>query len=583
MEKELGITDISGFVRRRKKGFMTAFLLLFIIGLGITVFLPPIFRSVTMIRVEDQQIPKDYVQPTITDYVEERIEKISQQILSRPNLMRIVGKYNLYPELKDRKTPTEIVAKMRKDINLETIVAEMKSRKAGRNITVTVAFNLSYEGKDPETVKKVAETLGNLYLEEDIKRRELLGSVTTDFLQEELKRLENDITLQEKKISQFKKKHLRELPADQNNNVQAISRLERAMDNTEMQIRLLQEKKLLMESKLATVEPLTPIVIDGQKVAANPSQRLKELHLQLASMQSVYSDKHPDIKKIKREISELETQVQSSDVTIEKLKRLEQLENDLAVAQAKLGAKHPDVKAMKIEIQTLSKDVKGLVTEKGKLKVSQENPDNPVYINLKTQVESYQMEIDALQKDKADLLAEVQIYQSRLARAPNVERQLAALTRDYENSQKKHGEISNKLMDAKASRELEGKKQGERFSIASPAYLPLKPTKPNRLAILLLSFLIAFGVGSLLAVFREGIDNSIRSASQLKEITGVPVLTSVSYIVTDEEKRSNRLKILGWFLILFIVIGAGLFCVNQYVIKLDDLWTIILDRLKMFA
>jgi uncharacterized protein involved in exopolysaccharide biosynthesis len=338
-----------------------------------------------------------------------------------------------------------------------------------------------------------------------------------------------------------------------------------------------------MESRLATVNPLTPIVINGKNVAANPKQRLKKLNLQLASMQSVYSDKHPDIKKIKREINKLTAKVQSSDVTVEKLKRLEQLENNLAVAQAKLGSRHPDVKALKKEIQTLSKEVEGLVTEKGKLKISEENPDNPVYISLKTQIESFQMEIDALQRDKKELLAEIQIYESRLARAPTVEQQLAALTRDYGNLQKKHSEVSNKLLDARASRKLEGKKQGERFSITSPAYLPLKPSKPNRFAILLLSFLIAFGASSLLAVFREGTDNSIRSTNQLKEITGVPVLTSVAYIVTDEEKRSNRLKILGWLLILFIVIGAGLFCINQYVIKLDDLWTIILDRLKMFA
>jgi uncharacterized protein involved in exopolysaccharide biosynthesis len=446
-----------------------------------------------------------------------------------------------------------------------------------------VAFNLSYEGKDPETVQNVTKTLANLYLQEDLKRRERLGSVTTEFLQEELKRLENDITLQEQRISRFKKKHLRELPADQGHNIQAITRLERALDNTEMQIRLLQEKKLLLQSKLATVEPLTPIVIEGENVAANPKQRLKELNLQLARMQSVYSDRHPDIKKIKREINELEDRVSSSDLTIDKLKRLEQLENKLAVTQAKLGPNHPDVTALKKEIQMLSKEVKGLVTEKGKLKVAEENPDNPVYISLKTQIESYGMDIEALQKDKEEMLTEIQTYQSRLAKAPNVERELAALTRDYENLQKKHSEISNKLMDAEASKTLEGKQQGERFSITSPAYLPLKPTKPNRFAILLLSFLIALGVGSLFAVFREGLDNSVRSTWQLKEITGVPVLTSIAYIVTDEEKRSNRLKVMGWLLLLFIIVGAGLYCVNQYVIKLDALWAFIIERLKMFA
>jgi hypothetical protein len=91
------------------------------------------------------------------------------------------------------------------------------------------------------------------------------------------------------------------------------------------------------------------------------------------------------------------------------------------------------------------------------------------------------------------------------------------------------------------------------------------------------------GAGLGISAAREGIDNSITTADQIKEITGVPVLSSISFIVTDHEKNLNRLKKLGWIFILVIFVGIGLYCIEQYVINLNELWTIILDRLKIIA
>jgi uncharacterized protein involved in exopolysaccharide biosynthesis len=325
-------------------------------------------------------------------------------------------------------------------------------------------------------------------------------------------------------------------------------------------------------------------------VATNPNQRLKQLYLELTRLRSLYAEKHPDIKKVKNEIRELEAQVKTSDVTILKVKRLQQLEDQLAEMQGIYGPNHPEIKAVKREIAILKPEVSGLMTEAVKIKISEEKPDNPAYINLITQINAIKMEMEAIEADKKQMLQEINRFQRRIEKAPSVEKQLNALIRDLDSSQTKFRDISNKLMEARIAGELEGKQQADRVSIASSAYLPSNPFKPNRLLILAIGFVNAFVIGSLFVALREGIDNNVRTAEQIMQITGVPVLSSISYIVTTEDRRFKRKRNFLVGLAVFLAIGILLVIIDQFVIsfenlsvKIDQIWSIILERIKMIA
>ena len=583
MKKELGVPDIKAFMRRRKKSFLVTFIAIFLLGFAVALILPPIYRSEATILIQDQQIPEDYVRPATKEFAEERIEKINQQVLNRLNLLNIIKQFNLYPNMQQAKDPTEIVRKMKNDIGLELINAEKRSKTGGRLDTMTVAFRLSYEGKDPETVQKVADNLSKLYLEMDEKSREQLALVTTDFLKDELERLKIQMSRQEKEISIFERKHLRELPSDKGYNLQAISRLERELDQIDMQLRLLKEKRIHLNAQLVNVDPLTPIVIEGEGIAKNPNQRLKELNLQLVKLQSVYSDKHPDIKKIKREIKELELKTQISDDSISKIKRLKQKENELVELSAMHGPEHPDVKALKKEVYQLSSDVDKLMTEKAKIQVAQEKPDNPIYINLQAQIESIGLEIKALEKDKDEVSKEISEYQSRIENLPMVEERLKELNRDYKSLQDQYAEISGKLMGAQVGKEMQDKEKAQRFSITSAAYLPIKPTKPKRMVITLIGFLAALGLSYGFATLKDSMDQGIRTSNQIRELTGTPVLSSIPFILTNHEKNMVRLKRFVWFFVIMGVIGGGLFVIDQYIFRLDLIWTAFVGRLQMFV
>ena len=591
MYKEPELKDIKYVMSRRKKGFLAIFAIIILAGLIIATALPPIYKSEAIIRVDEQEISEDFVQSTVSEFVGERISKISQQVLNRAKLVEIANLHRLHADERDKISDSEIVKQMKQDIILEPIISDLQSERTGRNTSVvTIAFNLSYQGKDPVTVQKVTETLSNLFLEEDTKRREKIVSATTTFLKEELERLKNEINSHEMKISEFKTEHQKVLPEEKNYNFQAIIRLERELDKAEGRSRLLREREMLLEAQLARVEPLSPIIVEGENVATNPNQRLKQLYLELTTLRSLYSEKHPDIKKVKNEIKELETQVEASDVSVVKVKRLQQLEDQLAEMKGVHGPSHPEIKAIKREISILKPEVNNLMTETVKTKIAQEKPDNPAYISLVTQLNALKMEIESIETDKNQIIKEIDKFQRRIEKTPFVEKELNALLRDHESAQAKYLDISNKLMEAQVSKGLEGKEQSQRVSIASPAYYPTEPFKPNRLLIIILSFVSALVMGSLFVALREGMDDTVKSADAIKSITGVPILATVSYIVTNEEKRAKRYKKFIWCLAVFLALGIFFIIVDRFIIsfdnlvlKFDQIWTIIVERIKMIV
>jgi len=220
----------------------------------------------------------------------------------------------------------------------------------------TIAFTLSYEGKNPATVQKVANVLTSLYLEENLRTREQRASNTTEFLQQELDQIRSRMDALQGQISDFKKEHIGELPEYIGVNLQSIERITREAEQARMQINSLRERKILLEGQIATVEPHTSLMTADGKVLTDPSERLKLLRLQLLTLQSANSEKHPDVRRLKNEIQELEKQVEESGGGEERVRRKEELSTRLSEMKGRLGPKHPDVLKMTRELELLRQE-----------------------------------------------------------------------------------------------------------------------------------------------------------------------------------------------------------------------------------
>ncbi len=536
MDTIFSIKDIRGLIRRRYKIGLSVFFIFVFIFVVIAMVLPSIYISSAMILIEEQQIPQDYVKSTITSYAEERLQMITRQIMKYSQLNDIIQEFNLYQELVNSGKIVQAVGNMRKAIAIESI-----STKEGKR-SATVAFNLSYEGTDPVAVKKVTDALSKLYLKEELKAREKQVSVTTDFLKRELENLKEQVALHEDRVGEFKSKHIGELPENTPFNMQNISRLEMETERIVARIRTLEDRKIYLKGQLANIEPLNPVTTEQGKVALNPKERLKGLQLDLVRMQARLSDKHPDIRKLKAEIAKLENQVGQHDESVEKIKMLRDKKAKLSELQGRLSPKHPDIVNLKKEIAILSKQVDNLLTEKTMLETSEEMPDNPAYINILTQIVAADAEIKSLKKEEESINESLADLRKKIGAAPLVAKEYNELTLNLNNAKSSYNEILNKLTTAKVAQQMEEQQMGEKFTILEPAYLPSSPSKPNRIAIILLGIVIGSGLSIGSAAIQERFDDSFKNEDELSRLSGLPVLASFELVETNEERNLRRRK-----------------------------------------
>jgi len=589
----ISLEQINGIIRRQKNLFLLVFSVVLTIAVVVALTLPPIYRAQSTILIEEQQIPQEFVQSTITSYVEERLQVITQQIMSRPRLQEIVDRFNLYPEMRKNHTREEIIARLRKNISLETISADVIDRKTGRPSNATIAFNLSYQGENPDTVVKVTNRLTSLYLEENLRQREEQVSNITTFLKQERDALAQQIAELEEKISRFKQKHGRELPEFNAINLQAINRLTRDLEQNRMQLRSLQERKLYLQGQLTALdpyrEPLDSLRSDEGRLLLAPKAKLKALRRQLLSYKARYSPKHPDVRKTEHEIArilalhpELAGGGEELREKEEQLKQLQQENQDLAV---RLGDKHPDRVQLTKEIATLKQEISTLKEREDEGEsssdVMDEEPSNPAYINLQVQLQSTELEIASTKADYQELKKRLADYQARLENAPLVERDYKRMLREQEQAQQRYVDISHKLTEAQVSQQMEESQRGERFKIIDPAQKPEKPFKPNRVAIVLIGFVLALGMATGVCALRENLDSSIKTSAELARLTGVPVLSVTPLMKSPGELRHQRNIKIIILTGLITAFGALLALVHFFYYPLDIIWIKVMRRLDL--
>jgi uncharacterized protein involved in exopolysaccharide biosynthesis len=205
---------------------------------------------------------------------------------------------------------------------------------------------------------------------------------------------------------------------------------------------------------------------------------------------------------------------------------------------------HPDVIRMTKEVNNLSRQVDKLLTNKSMVEMSEDKPDNPAYINLLTQVAAADFEIKSLKEKEARIMANLSDFRSKLSQAPMIEQEYNAILLDLNNAKDKYKEIQNNLTTAQVAQQMERQQKGEKFTILEHAYLPSRPFKPNRMAILLFGFIIAVGTTVTIVAMMEAMDHSLKNEDDLAKISNLPVFSSISLVQTPEENRRKRYRYL---------------------------------------
>ena len=522
MQQEItSLNDLVDIIKRRWLSLVLPAASIFLVAVLIAFMLPRVYRSTSTILIEEQEVPREFVNTTVTTFAEQRLQSINQRLMGTDRLMEIIRKFKLYEDLKDRWTTEEIIAKLRKDIKFATISADVIDPRSGQARPATIAFSLSFQGENPAVVQQVTNELTSLYLGENLKVREKQSLGTTAFIEDEMQVIQTQLTEIDAKISAYKQRNINSLPELTQVNIQAVDSADREIMMLNAQLRTLKERESYLETQLASM---------STDSAAQDKTRLNELRVKLIDLKTRYTDVHPDVIKARGEIAELTKQLRSS------------------------GRDTVDNK-----------------------------PDNQAYVTLSSQLASSRSEIDSAKRQIESFRTKLEGYRRRVASTPAVEEGYRQLMMERNNLQIKYDDLSKKFMEAKVSHGLEKEQKGERFTLIDAPRLPEMPISPNIPAIILIGLVLGAGAGVGLVALREFGDHTIRTPESLVRATSIPVLATIPVIMSSREQEArpsfDRKK-----LALFTALIAGAMVVvpiviHFFIMDLDIVMAKVMRRL----
>lgn len=574
-ERDITLADVLRIVRRRRKAMRNAVLVTLGITLLVTLLWPPYYRSTATILIEEQEIPQDLVRSTITSYANQQIQVITQRIMTLSNIMDIVHKYHLYDEAELRRTPrTEIMEDFRKDMHLDVVSADVIDPRFGRPMQATIAFTLAFDHRHPGTAQKVTSELVNLYLNENLKTRTEKSATTSRFLRQEAELLRQQLGELESQLAAFKKNNEGALPELYQYNMSVIERTTSELNDARVRLAELEKRKLELHASMVQLSPYAPTVLQtGESVLSEPD-RLRAIQSEYRAKSSQYSDDHPDVVRLRREITSLEQALGASTAEEDYVRQLDAERGKLANLEKIYTADHPEVVKQRRVVESL---VEGRTADQFGTAIPQ--PDNPAYVVLDTQLKSAEAESRLLQKRVAELQERIERFEGYVARTPEVEKAYADLVREMQNTTAKYREIRAKQMEAELAQSLEENRKGERFTLIEPPILPEEPHSPNRVAIVLAGIVVAIIAAAATAAVQEMLDESVRDVSYLSELLGSAPLATVPYItIAAEEIRTDHRRRL-WLGALGTVMAAALLIVHLAIKPLDVIWFIALRKL----
>jgi len=469
--------------------------------------LPNLYRSSATVLVESQEIPEAFVRSTVTSALETRLRTISQEILSRSRLEALINRFGLYPDLRNRVPFEDVIARMRGDIKLELKSAETRGQREA-----TVAFTISYEGGDPGTVSLVTNTLASFYVEENLKARARQATGTAEFLKVQLQDTKKRLDEHEQRVSEFKRRHLGELPQQMDANLATVEGLYTQLRlNADNQTRAA-ERRQALSSQLAEAESLlSPASLAAGGPGASPETpeaRLDRLKEELTRLRTRFSERYPDVVLLAAEVT--------------------------AVAHELAGVKSRELEA------------------DGKSATPQAAPLTPYLLRLKEALRETETDIKVLKGEERRLRDGIATYQARVENVPRREQEFRELSRDYESTRELYQSLLKRFEEAQLSESMEQRQEGEQFRVLDPALPGRTPVAPNRFQLLVKAMVVSLAVAAGALVLAERADKSFHTVDDLRAASAVPVLVSIPRIMTPRDRRRRQWR-------MGVAAGAALF------------------------
>ncbi len=490
-----GLDEYWAMVVRRRWWIIGPLFLGWLIIFASAWIIPPKYTSETVILVEQQKVPEQFVMPNVQVDLSERLQSITNQVLSRSRLLKIISDLHLYQGVFFSSADDQI-AQMRKDIKLDLVQAPSNNGRPG----ALTAFRVSFAADKPQIAQQVNTQLASLFIDENIRASQQQSQQTTNFLDSQLTAAAAALGAQEKKMREYESLHVGELPDQLQSNLQILSgaqaNLQAAVDARD---KALQQQAYL--NSLATQYDAMGVTETTGATPQTTAQQLEMMRAELASLEAKYTPDHPDVKKLKDTIA-----------------KMEQMQKD--TQDTKSGDAADDVeKASPAQIQAMT----------------------PV-MQIQSQLKANKLEIQSREAQIARLEAKVNQYQARLNATPGRQQELSDIMRNYDESKKNYDQLLGKTMASTLATSLNQQQQGDQFRIIDPPSMPDKSSFPDRFKFSLAGLGAGLALAFVFGVGMEFVDDRIRSETDLIEASTLPVLAEIPPLPTDREIAAQRWK-----------------------------------------
>ncbi len=467
-------------VRRRKMWIILCALGIFICVSVVALRLPSIYRAETVILVDPQKVPDSVVPTSVTGSVADRLSTIRQEVMSPTQLGVLVKELNLYPKLRDKVSDQELVARMQKATTIEVVDS------GGQRLS---AFRIAFTDADPKQVAPVANRLASLFIERNLKARQQRFNGTSQFLETELESTKRQLEEKERLVNEVRSRYIMDLPESKQYHLEAMNNLRDQLRTSQDQVNRDRQSMVYLQSMAGLTAPT--IDLDQQGTAAkSPYQaQLQKLDMQLKEMEVRYGPNYPDVRKLRKEISQL---------------------------KAKADSEKPVEEASASQASTDTRQV-----------------HNPV---VEAEVNKLKQDIDDQTKAQAELQTQIQYHVSKLQQVPVFEEQIAGLMRDYDALRNHYNDLQGKRLSAQMAGELETHQAGERFEVLDAAIPPEGPAGPKRGIMIVGGLFLGLMCGIGVAFLVEISDESVRHEREAAQIFGKPVLAGIPKITSDQER-----------------------------------------------
>ena len=465
--------DFVTILKRRGWLVVLPAVVLALVGFGITFFVPPQYISQTLVLVEQQTVPDDYVKPVVEQDLSGRLASMKEQILSRSRLQPIIERFNLYGT--KNMGMDERIDRVRKDIDIKPIHSDI-ARAGG-----LPGFFISFKASDAHTAQQACGEVTSLFTGENLREREASAQGTTDFLKGQLDDAKRNLDEQDAKLAAFQVANAGRLPGEEATNMNMLTSLNTQLEAATQSLSRMEQDKTYMEALLAQQLRDLPPTSDSGKPAPQAEQaEMDALLAQEADLTARYTSDYPDVVAVRRKISDLRKQ--------------------MATVPAPSTSAIP--KANRIEPATVQQ--------------------------LRAQLRAEDQAINSKRAEQSAITQRIGDYQSRIHASPMVQEEFKNVTRDYQTAQQFYDDLLKKMNQSKMATDLERRQQGEQFRVMDEPNLPDQPAFPK----VSLFVLGGLGAGLMLGLMMVGLieyrDTALRSERDIWAFTKLPTLAVIS-------------------------------------------------------